>query len=96
MPNNEEIMTAAEFFGEVDKELNAPSRKIRPRGKRKPDDLFADVKVKMVMRINGVSRAKALEIISARAAEKAAAEDGEEARPRDGRFMSAEEFFGAN
>ena len=72
------------------------SRKTRPRGKRKPDDLFADVKVKMVMRINGVSRAKALEIISARAAEKAAAEDGEEARPRDGRFMSAEEFFGAN
>ena len=52
---------------------DTPSRKTRPRGKRKPDDLFADVKVKMVMRINGVSRAKALEIISARAAEKAAA-----------------------
>ena len=94
MPNNEEIMTAAEFFCGVDKEMNTPSRKTRPRGKRKPDDLFADVKVKMVMRINGVSRAKALEIISARAAEKAAAEDGEEARPRDERIMSADEFFG--
>ena len=94
MPNNEEIMTAAEFFGEVDKELNVPSRKIRPRGKRKSDDLFADVKVKMVMRIHGVSRAKALEIISARAAEKAALEDGEDARPRDGGIMTAAEFFG--
>ena len=69
------------------------SRKTRPRGKRKPDDLFADVKVKMVMRIHGVSRAKALEIISAYAAEKAAG-DGEEARPSDERIMSADEFFG--
>ncbi len=72
---------------------DTPSRKARPRGKRKPDDLFADVKVKMVMRIHGVSRAKALEIISAYAAEKAAG-DGEEARPRDERIMSADEFFG--
>ena len=93
MPNNEEIMTAAEFFCGVGKEMNTPSRKTRPRGKRKPDDLFADVKVKMVMRIHGVSRAKALEIISAYAAEKAAG-DGEEARPRDERIMSADEFFG--
>ena len=93
MPNNEEIMTAAEFFCGVDKEMNTPSRKTRPRGKRKPYDLFADVKVKMVMRIYGVSRTKALEIISAYAAEKAAG-DGEEARPRDERIMSADEFFG--
>jgi len=91
MQNNEEIMTAAEFFGEVDKETNTPSRKSRPRGKRNPDALFADVKVKMVMRIRGVSRAKALEIISARAAEKA---EEEEAGPRDARTMSAAEFFG--
>ena len=91
MRNNEEIMTAAEFFGEIDKEANTPSRKSQPRRKRNQDDLFADVKVKMVMRINGVSRAKALEIISARAAEKAAEE---EAGPRDVRTMSADEFFG--
>ncbi len=51
MRNNEEIMPAEEFFGEFDKEMNAPSMKTRPRGKRKPDDLFADMKVKMVMRI---------------------------------------------
>ena len=91
MRNNDEIMTAAEFFGEVDKETNTPSRKSRARGKRNPDDLFADVKVKMVMRIHRVSRAKALEIISARAAEKA---EDEEVGPRDVRNMSAAEFFG--
>lgn len=96
MRKNEETMTAAEFFGEIDKELDAPSRKSQPRGKRKSKDLLADVKVKMVMRIHGVSRAKALEIISARAAEKAAAKDGEESRSRDERIMSAAELFGGN
>ncbi len=99
MRNNEEIMPAEEFFGEFDKEMNAPSMKTRPRGKRKPDDLFADMKVKMVMRIYKVSRTRALEMIAGRAAEKKALEAGvasERAADDDGELMTAEEFFGAN
>jgi len=94
MRNNDEIMTAEEFFGEFDQETNTSSRKSRPRGRRNPNDLFANVKVKLVMRVYGVSRAKALEIISARAAEQAEDEEVAESRPRDESFMSAAEFFG--
>ena len=46
------------------------------------------------MRVYGVSRAKALEIISARAAEQTEKKEEEESRPRDESFMSAAEFFG--
>ena len=91
METDDDIMTAEEFFGVPEKSAGRTRRKSRARGKRNPDDLFADVKVKMVMRIRGVSRAKALEIISARAAEKA---EEEVAGPRDARTMSAAEFFG--
>ncbi len=94
MRNNDEIMTAEEFFGEFDQETNTSSRNSRPRGRRNSNDLFADVKVKLVMRVYGVSRAKALEIISARAAEQAEDEEVAESRPRDESFMSAAEFFG--
>jgi hypothetical protein len=48
----------------------------RARGK-KPEKLFTAVKVKMVMRIYGVSRAKALEIIANRENETRTAEKGE-------------------
>ena len=79
-------------------EETARPQKSRASGK-KPETLFAAVKVKMVMRIYGVSRAKALEIIARREDEKKAAEgkgaDRSTAEGRDGEFMSAEEFFGA-
>lgn len=93
MENDNDIMAAEDFFGEIDKRDKIPSRKSQPRGKRKAKDLFAEVKVKMVMRVFGVSRARALEIIAARAADKKAAEEKED-RPRDGELMSAAEFFG--
>ena len=53
----------------------------------------------MVMRIYGVSKARALEIIAGRAAEKKALEDakdkkGKREKNEAGKFMSAEEFFG--
>ena len=100
MATDDDIMTAEDFFGGFDEPKKAP-RKARARGK-KPKTLFAAVKVKMVMRIYGVSRARALEIIESRAAEKQRAEHAAEdagARPsrrhrlRDGEMMSAEEFF---
>ncbi len=92
MATDDDIMTAEDFFGGFDEPKKAP-RKARARGK-KPKTLFAAVKVKMVMRIYGVPRARALEIIARREAEKRAAEDKESAREKDDRLMSAREFFG--
>lgn len=97
METDDDIMSAEEFFGEIGEPKKAP-RKCRSRGK-KPETLFAAVKVKMVMRIYGVSRARALEIIAKRESEASAAEgegaDRSTAEGRDGEFMSVREFFGA-
>ena len=92
METDDEIMSAEEFFGGLTGEKKSP-RKCRSRGK-KPEALFAAVKVKMVMRIYGVSRAKALEIIAKRENEKKAAEPEGNDREEPGRLMSAQEFFG--
>lgn len=97
METDDDIMSAEEFFGEINGGKKTP-RKCRSRGK-KPEALFAAVKVKMVMRIYGVSRVQALEIIAKREAETSAAEgegaDRSTAEGRGGEFMSAEEFFGS-
>ena len=97
METGDDIMSAEEFFGGIAGGKKAP-RKCRLRGK-KPAALFAAVKVKMVMRIYGVSRAQALEIIAKRESEVRAAEgegaDRSAASGRAGEFMSAAEFFGA-
>ena len=96
--NDETIMTAEEFFGEVEKD-KAPVRMGKARGKRSKTDLFADLKVKMVMRIYGVSKKRALEIIAGRVAEKRALaerlrNDGRTSMKDEGGFMSAKDFFG--
>lgn len=96
METDDDIMSAEEFFGGITGGKKSP-RKCRTRGK-KPQALFAAVKAKMVMRIYGVSRAKALKIIANRENETRVAE-GEEAdrsaaEGRDGEFMSARELFG--
>ena len=93
METDDDIMSAEEFFGEINGGKKTP-RKCRSRGK-KPEALFAAVKVKMVMRIYGVSRAKALEIIAKREGEKKAEASEDIEREEPGRLMSAEEFFGA-
>lgn len=91
-------MTAEEFFGEVTDEKGTGraggSRPEKGRAKK----TFADIKARMVMRIYGVTRAKAEKMLSERAAAKAgdgaatnpdgAVKDGEEVE-----IMSAEEFF---
>ena len=74
--NNETIMSAEEFFGEPEKDKK-PALSVKARGKRSKKDIFAELKIKMVMRIYGVSRAKALEIIAKRENETRAAEKGE-------------------
>ena len=100
MKNDEEIMTAKEFFGgiESDRGLGSMSSPRRRRGRTKKT--FADIKVRMVMRIYGVTRAKAEKIISERAAAKTeagaaakAAGAAEDCGLGDVDLMSAEEFF---
>ena len=63
---NDEIMTAEEFFGEVDVEEMRPSRPCRPRGRKSDKDLFSKIKVDMVMRAYGVSRERAEKIVAQR------------------------------
>ena len=97
MINDDEIMSAEEFFGELDNGKKNSSRTCRTRGKKKTEDLFTKMKVKMVMRIYGVSRAKALEIIAARDTANAAANGKSQAGGNEGdadeTLMSAEDFF---
>ena len=100
MKNDEEILTAEEFFGgiESDRGLGSMSSPRRRRGRTKKT--FADIKARMVMRIYGVTRAKAEKIISERAAAKTeagaaakAAGAAEDCGLGDVELMSAEEFF---
>ena len=99
MNDDDEIMTAEEFFGgiESDRGLGSMSSPRRRRGRTKKT--FADIKARMVMRIYGVTRAKAERIISDRAAEKvavlaAAKAPGavDDCASDDDELMSAEEF----
>ena len=99
MNNDEEVMSAEEFFGELAYEKKVPVRKGRGRGKKSANDLFAEIKVKMVMRIYGVTKARALEIIADHAEENNtplvpdgnadAADDNDD----DVKFLPESEFF---
>ena len=96
---NDDVMSDEEFFDEVALAPKNTRPMVRKRSKKAKKDIFAGIKVKMVMRIYGVSRARALEIIDGRAAEKKALEDAKESKGKKGKtgageFMSAEEFFG--
>ena len=101
MNNDDDVMSAEEFFGGLENEKKAPIRKGRRRAKKSANDLFVEVKVKMVMRVYGVTKARALEILADRADEKkppeASADNTDEIEDdeEDVPFMSAEEFFGA-
>ncbi len=104
MNKDDAVMSAEEFFGGLENEKKAPARKGRRRAKKSANDLFAEVKVKMVMRVYGVTKARALEILADRADEKKPSEasadnvdkiEDDDADDADVPFMSAEEFFGA-
>ena len=92
--HNEIEIEAEEFLDGMVKSDKVPVRKSKDSRKRSEKNLFAEIKVKMVMRIYGVSRVRALEIIAAReaackAAEKAASNSA------DGELMDAGAFFGS-
>ena len=73
MAADDDIMTSEEFFGGIAEPKKAP-RRTCARGK-KPEKLFTAVKVKMIMRVHGVSRVRALEIVALREIEKKAEEE---------------------
>lgn len=101
MKKDDEIMTAEEFFGEMEnRKSTGGSVGARPK-KRCANKTFAAIKARMVMRIYGVTRAKAESIISERgtaSAEVDAAVNPNGAEKNRGgddvEIMSAEEFFG--
>ena len=69
-----EKVSAEELLGEVEEERrrvpNGNARKSKKKAKTSAQNRFAKIKVKMVMRIYGVSQVRALEIIAGRAAER--------------------------
>ena len=101
MDTDDELMSAEEFFGFEDEDSSRAKKSTcasRRKGKGKEKDVFAEVKVKLAMRIYGVSRAKALEIIAERAKKSEGGDESEDrttGRPGKRRgLMSAVDFFG--
>ena len=62
--NNDDIISAEEFFG-VGKERKASRRRNAGAGKQAAE-LFAEIKIKLVMRLYGVTRDRAVKIIEER------------------------------
>ena len=96
---DDDVMSDEEFFEEVALGPKDTRPVARKRSKKAKKDIFAGIKAKMVMRIYGVSKARALEIIAGRAAEKKALEDAKEKKGKRGKtdageLMSAADFFG--
>ena len=71
----EEIVSAAEFFGELGKQERTPLVGVSDHKlSSKEQKAFEDSKVKMVMRIEGCVREEAVQIIKERSAERGAKE----------------------
>ena len=96
MKDDDELFDAEDLFGEVVK-YERPKYTGRRRAKKAQKDRFAEIKVRMVMRIYNISRARAIKIIAGRAAEKkeleATSSPGAEKHNGNG-VMFVEEFFG--
>ena len=95
---DDDVMSDEEFFEEVALGPKVTRPVARKRSKKAKKDIFAGIKVKMVMRIYGASHAKALEIIAARDAAETAADGESQIGGNRGdtneELMSAEDFFG--
>ena len=94
MQKDIEMIDTEEFFDEMDRCGKVPVQKSKDRRKRSGKNLFAEIKVKMVMRIYGVARVEALEIIAARESARKAAEKAESSSA-DNELMDAGTFLGA-
>ena len=87
-------VSSDDWFADIERQDKVPPRKGRSRRKKSMSDIFAELKVKMVMRIYGVPRARALEIIAARESARKAAEKAESSSADD-ELMDAGTFFGS-
>ena len=94
MQKDIDMIGAEDLFDEMEKGGKVPVQKSKDRRKRSEKNRFAEIKVKMVMRIYGVSRVRALEIIAEREAARKAAEKAESGSA-DGELMDAGAFFGS-
>ena len=94
MQNEIDMFDAEELFEDINKGGKVPVQKSKDRRKRSAKNLFAEIKDKMVMRIYGVSRVQALEIIAARESARKAAEKAESSSA-DNELMDAGTFLGA-
>ena len=94
MQNEIEMIDTEDIFDEMDRCSKVPVQKSKDRRKRSAKNLFAEIKVKMVMRIYGVSRVQALEIIAAREAARKAAKKEESCSAED-ELMDAGTFLGS-
>ena len=70
MGNDDDMMTAEEFFGGIEPKRSNRIGACRTRRKKSAKTIFLEAKAKMIMRIYGVSRAKALEIAASREAKE--------------------------
>ena len=74
----EELISAEEFFGELDKQERGPLVRVSDhKVSSKEQKAFEDSKVKMVMRIEGCGREEAVRIIQERSAELRAKENAQ-------------------
>ena len=94
MQKDIEMIDTEEFFDEMDRCGKVPVQKSKDRRKRSEKNLFAEIKVKMIMRIYGVTRAKALEIIAVRESARKAAKKEESCSAED-ELMDAGTFLGS-
>ena len=94
MQNEIEMIDTEDIFDEMDRCGKVPVQKSKDRKKRSGKNLFAEVKVKMVMRIYGVARVEALEIIAARESARKAAKKEESCSAED-ELMDAGTFLGS-
>ena len=94
MQNEIEMIDTEDIFDEMARCGKVPVQKSKDRRKRTGKNLFAEIKVKMVMRVYGVSRVQALEIIAARESARKAAEKAESNSAND-ELMDAGTFFRA-
>ena len=78
MDNDDDLMPIDEFLFDSKSGKKTIQQKISIRRKRSTEELFVKVKEKMVMRIYGVSRSKAREIIADRDEEKKVLKSTEE------------------
>ena len=94
MQNDIEMIDTEDIFDEMARCGKVPVQKSKDRRKRSGKNLFVEIKTKMVMRIYGVSRARALEIIAGREAARKASEKAEPVSAND-ELVDAGTFLGS-